>query len=199
MCSNNDVIEPWGQYIIRDGSDLAKTAHQYVSPHSTCQIKISQADFLKPWKTCQIWTSAMMSMRLLNHPLNEQICSLTAYRAYSLSLWILQVAAIRNQHFMGPIFMYLWRAVQFWGLLWGPTNWVIYMSPHGKLFGGGLWSCCEAMARRMFAAGEGSHCLMWNGCLMRTQCSPSRTDLWVNWKSTQPIYCSFLQTLRIHS
>jgi hypothetical protein len=56
---------------------------------------------------------------------------------------------------MGPVFMYLWRAVQFWGPLWGPTNWAIYMPPHWKLFGGGLWSRCEATAWRTFAAGEG--------------------------------------------
>ena len=73
--------------------------------------------------------------------------------------------------------MYLWRAVQFWGLLWGPKNWVIYIPAHWKLFGGGLWSRCKAMARRTFAAGEGSHCLMWNGCLIRTQRSPCGTDL----------------------
>ena len=53
-------------------------------------------------------------------------------------------------HFIGPIFIYLWRAVQFWGLLWAPTNWAIYMPPHWKLFGGELWSRCKAMARRMF-------------------------------------------------
>ena len=86
MCSNNDVIEPWGQYITRDGSDSAKTAHQYVAPHSTCQIKISQADFLKPWKTCQIWTSAKMSTRLLNHPLNKQT-RLRASTGISLFAW----------------------------------------------------------------------------------------------------------------